>query len=129
MSGQRKYFPRTSADSRRKAETRCSVLLQIARAQVRRYGCSGELRGDAEHRVDELPLRNGVAFGDPADLTLADCVHCLVTFDRSTSSIHGSESEARGDPLLYEPMVLLNGLITNDKFCLARLSRQKLRYA
>src|SRR3954447_23552840 len=38
-----------------------------------------------------------------------------------------SESEARPNPLLDEPMALLNGLITNDKFCLARLSRQKLR--
>ena len=26
-------------------------------------------------------------------------------------------------------MILLNGLITNDKFCLSRVSRQKLRYA
>ena len=26
-------------------------------------------------------------------------------------------------------MVLLNGLITNDKFCLSRVSRQKLHYA
>jgi hypothetical protein len=26
-------------------------------------------------------------------------------------------------------MELLNGLITNDKFCLTRVSRQKLRYA
>ena len=26
-------------------------------------------------------------------------------------------------------MILLNGLITNDKFCLVRRSRQKLRYA
>src|ERR1051326_9641162 len=33
------------------------------------------------------------------------------------------------DPLLDESVVLLNGLITNDKFCLSRVSRQKLRYA
>ena len=26
-------------------------------------------------------------------------------------------------------MILFNGLITNDKFCLSRVSRQKLRYA
>jgi hypothetical protein len=29
--------------------------------------------------------------------------------------------------LLNESVVLLNGLITNDKFCLSRVSRQKLR--
>jgi len=56
-------------------------------------------------------------------------MHRLVALDRSTRTLHRSESKARRNPLLDEPMVLLNGLITNDKFCLSRVSRQKLRYA
>src|SRR5260370_7162635 len=56
-------------------------------------------------------------------------MHRLVTLDRSTRTLRRPESEARHDPLLDESVVLFNGLITNDKFCLSRVSRQKLRYA
>jgi hypothetical protein len=43
----------------------------------------------------------------PTDLTFADCMHRFVALDRSARTLHRSESEARGNPLLDEPMVLL----------------------
>jgi hypothetical protein len=88
-----------------------------------------ELCGDAEDSVNELSLADRIAFRDPADLAFSDCVHCLVPINRSACALGRTEAEARRDPLLDESMVLFNGLITNDKFCLSRISRQKLRYA
>lgn len=88
-----------------------------------------ELRGDAEDRVNELSLADWIALRDPPDLAFADCVHRLVALNGSPRTLGGTEAEARHYPLLDETMVLLNGLITNDKFCLSRISRQKLRYA
>src|SRR5262249_28030445 len=72
---------------------------------------SGDLRGDAEDRADELALRDDVASGNPTDLTFANRVHRLVTFNRSTSTLHRSESETCGDSLLDEPMVLLDDVV------------------
>ena len=37
-------------------------------------------------------------FGDPSDLTFADCMHRLVAFDRSACTLHRVESETRRDP-------------------------------
>jgi hypothetical protein len=88
-----------------------------------------ELRGNAKDRVNELPLADWIAFRDPADLTLPVCVHRPVALDGSARTLCRTEAEARRYPLLDESMVLLNGLITNDKFCLTRISRRKLRYA
>src|SRR3954451_2217264 len=87
------------------------------------------LCSDPEHPLDEADLPNDIALRQPAYLSLADHVHRLVPLDRSQSPVDRSEPEAGSNPLLHEAMVLFNGLITNDKFCLARLSRQKLRYA
>jgi hypothetical protein len=70
-----------------------------------------ELRGDAEDRVDELALRDGIALGDPAELTFADSMHRLVAGNRSASTLHRPESEARSNPLLDESMVLLNDVV------------------
>ena len=74
------------------------VLLQMRTSQ-RRLGDGlrpdVELRGDAEDCVNELPLRYRIALGNPSDLTFADGMHRLVPFNRSASTLHGSESEAR----------------------------------
>jgi hypothetical protein len=56
-------------------------------------------------------------------------MHCLVTLDRPPGSLRRPKTQARCDALLNEAVVLFNGLITNDKFCLSRVSRQKLQYA
>ena len=70
-----------------------------------------ELRRDTKDCVDELALRYRIAFCDPANLPFADGMHRLVAFDGSTCAFHRSESEARCDPLLDEPMVLLDDVI------------------
>ncbi len=66
---------------------------------------------DAEDRVDELSLCDGITLGDPAYLTFADCMHRLVPLDRSAGTLYRSESKARRDPLLDEAMVLLDDVI------------------
>ena len=70
-----------------------------------------ELRRDTKDCVDELALRYRITFCDPANLTFADGMHRLVAFDGSTCAFHRSESEARCDPLLDEPMVLLDDVV------------------
>ena len=69
------------------------------------------LRSDAEDCVDELALGNGIALGDPADLTFADCMHCLIPLYGSTSALDRSEPEACRNPLLDEPVVLLDDVV------------------
>src|SRR5689334_14618982 len=71
----------------------------------------GELRGDAEDAVNELTLSCRIAFGDPADLTFADCMHRLVTLDRSPRSFSRTEVEARRNPHLDDAMVWLDDVI------------------
>lgn len=59
----------------------------------------------------ELPLRYRIALRDPADLPFPDCMHCLVTLDRSTRAFRRTESKAGRNPLLDESMVLLDDVI------------------
>ena len=71
------------------------VLLQIESPDE----CDGvharcELNGDAEDRVDELALRDGIAFRNPTDLTLTDCMDCAVTCVPRLPEIRGSPQSA-----------------------------------
>jgi hypothetical protein len=61
------------------------------------------LGSNAEDRVDELALRYGIALGDPADLTFADCVHRLVALDRSTCARRRFVSPAKNGYILANP--------------------------
>ncbi len=61
--------------------------------------------------MDELTLTDRVTLRDPADLPFSDCIHRLVTLDRSTRALRRTESEGRRDPLLDEPMVRLDDVI------------------
>ena len=65
-----------------------------------------ELCGNAEDTVDEFTLSYRITFGDPAHLTLADCVHRFVTLDGSARTVRRSESEARRNPLLINSVCL-----------------------
>jgi hypothetical protein len=56
-------------------------------------------------------------------------MHRRVTFDGPQGPFRRPETQTRHDALFDEAVILLNGLITNDKFCLSRVSRQKLRHA
>ena len=93
------------------AEAMQGVLLQIARAEGRRCEFRWELRSDAEDCMDELALRDRIALGDPSDLTFADSMHRLVALDGSTGTLRRSKAEARGNPLLYETMVLFDDVV------------------
>ena len=73
--------------------------------------CLGRAEGDTEDRVNELTLVDRITLGYPADLPFADGMHRLITFDRSARSLGRSESEARRNPLLDEPMVLLDDVV------------------
>ena len=89
-----------------------SVLLQIASVdELDVVRARWELHGDAEDRVDELALCDGVAFGYPADLPFADGMHRLIARDRSVRTLDRSESEARRNALLDEAMVLLDDVV------------------
>jgi hypothetical protein len=61
--------------------------------------------------VDELALRYRIALGNPADLALADCMHRRITLDGSTSALDRSEPEAGRNPLLNEPVILLDDVV------------------
>src|SRR5690349_16082442 len=66
-----------------------------------------------------MALGNGISLSDPADLTFPDCVHRFVAGDLSAGPIHRRGSQARRNPLLYEPMVLLDDVIETVPFGIA----------
>ena len=70
-----------------------------------------ELRCDAERSLDKSDLANDIVLGYPADLTFVDCVHRLVTFNRSPCTFCRPKTRARHDPLLDKAMVLLDDVV------------------
>ena len=61
--------------------------------------------------MDELTLTDRITLRHPADLPFSDCMHRLVTLDRSARSIRRTESEAGRDPLLDESMILRDDVV------------------
>ena len=71
----------------------------------------GKLCSDTEDRVNEPALGYRITLGYPADLPFANCVHRLITFDRSPRPLHRTETKAGRDPLLDEAMILLDNVV------------------
>jgi hypothetical protein len=65
--------------------------------------------------------------GNP-ELPFDDLLHEFDPDQNPPSVIEGLEAEYWLDAELYAPMVLLNDLITNDKFCFIRSNPLKLRW-
>src|SRR5260370_38405593 len=69
------------------------------------------LHSDAEQSMDELTLAHRITLCQPADLSFANRMHCLVAFDGSPGSFRRPESEAGDDSLLDQSVVLLNHVV------------------
>ena len=76
-----------------------------------------------------MSLHDAVFPGHPPCSALPNHVHRFDPLQCPPRSYQRAVTFRQPRPLLHRAMVLLNGLITNDKFCLSRVSRQKLRYA
>jgi len=87
---------RLTAGSAANSGGRVKIAVIVARCCL----CS-----DTEQSVDELSLADYVALAEPADLTLSDCMHCLITFDCSPRAFRRTEAKAGGDALLEEAIV------------------------
>jgi hypothetical protein len=85
--------------------------------------------GEAEHPVDERPLRRRVVGGHGAHLSLGQHRHGLDPGQRPSRRPEAAEAEHRPGSALDPAVVLLDGLITNDKFCLVRRTRLRLSWS
>jgi hypothetical protein len=61
--------------------------------------------------VNDLTPPDDITLGQPADLSLADYMHSLVTFDRALRRFRRAKSVAGCDALLVEPVVLFNDVV------------------
>ena len=78
--------------------------------------------------MTESDLRPNVITGNPSHLSLPKHVHGFITLDRPPRRSKCPEPLLGIDAFLDCTVVLLNGLITNDKFCFIRFSRLKLQW-
>ena len=112
--------------------TRESAAGSVANVQTRERCPAGltELcnSGEFEQPCNERNLPRDVALRQPSHLSLPDHVHRLDALNRARRRPEAAEALTGPNASFQGAVVLLNGLITNDKFCLSRVSQQKLRY-
>ena len=89
----------------------CCKHAKTEASERRRSPHPQELRGDAEDSVNEFALADRIGLRYPANLAFADRMHRLVTLDRSPRPLRRTEAEARRNPLLDEPMILLDDVV------------------
>ncbi len=89
------------------------------------FGSGGHL----EQLGDEGGLGPHVAPADAPNLPLPDHRHRLVAGQRSSRRVEAAEAEPGPDQAFQAPVILLDGLIANDKFCLVRRSRLRLSWS
>src|SRR3954466_4275241 len=84
---------------------------------------------DVEQLGDEGRLGPHVASANPPYLPLPHHRHHLVACQCSSRRPEAAKAEPWPDQPLYAAVVLLDGLIANDKFCLVRRSRLRLSWS
>ena len=75
-----------------------------------------------------MSLTDRIAFGQPPDASLVDHVHRFDPLQRPPRALKRAVSFGEPHTLLHSSVILLNGLITNDKFCFIRRSPLKLEW-
>jgi hypothetical protein len=83
--------------------------------------------GDAEYPLDEAFRSNDVAFRQPANLTFANDVHCLVSRDAAQCAACRAKPLARYYSLLDEAVILLNHVVHVLRWPAPALSAQYAR--
>jgi hypothetical protein len=86
------------------------------------------LRRDAEQVADEECLTKRIVFGQPSHSSFPNHMDCFDALQRAPRTLKRAIAFGEPHQFLHDSVILLNGLITNDKFCLSRVSRQKMRY-
>jgi transposase len=112
----RQYGPQPVADAIEKASAARAPSAPITSptSYTSSNGRDGHSRRQFIHSIFAVAAQlfpRNYALRDPADLPFSNCMHRLVTFDRSTRALHRTEIEARRDPLLDESMILLDDVV------------------
>jgi hypothetical protein len=84
------------------------------------------LSDESEQLCDEPDLTTKVVSLHPPNPPLAHHVYGFIALNGSSGGVKCPEPLLGVNRPFDRPMVLLNGLITNDKFCLSVVSSQKL---
>jgi len=90
---------------------------------------AGGSGSNLEQPGDEGGLGSHVAPVDLRKLPLPHHRHHLVACQCSSCRMEAAEAEPRSDQAFHAPVVLFDGLIANDKFCLVRRSRLRLSWS
>jgi hypothetical protein len=85
-----------------------------------------DLASEPEEPRYESCFCDNVVFRHPSNSSLADHMDCFNSFKRSRRAMKCLVTLRQPGSLFDRSMVLLNGLITNDKFCLSVVSPLKL---